>query len=74
MPVTREDPRNAFTCLSNPASTPSSASSVVGGAASTAPSATLGGVAERVSDYSVDNMGVVCGVHGVVWSLVPTLP
>ena len=60
--------------VSNPASTPSSVASVVGGAASNAPYATLGGVIEHVLDYSVENMGVVCGVSGVVWSLGPTLP
>ena len=74
MLVTRENPRNASTSLSNPTSTPSFASSVVGGEASVAPSAALGGVAERVAYCSVDNMGVVCGVRGVVWSLGPTLP
>ena len=74
MLVTREDPGNASTSLSNPASTPSSAASVVGGATSAAPSAALGGVAKRVADYSVDNMGAVCGVRGVVWSLGPTFP
>ena len=72
--VIQEDPRNASTSLSNPASTPSSATSVMGRAASAAPSVALGGVAERVADYSVDNMGAVCGVRGVVWSLGPTLP
>ena len=68
MLVTREYPGNASTSLSNPAFTPSSASSVVGGAALAAPSVTLEGVA----DYSVDNMGAICGVRGVVWSLGPT--
>ena len=66
--VTREDPGNDSTSLSSPASTPSSAASIVGGATSTAPSASLDGVAERVADSSVDNMGAVCGVRGVVWS------
>ena len=59
MIVTREDLGNT--------STPSSATTFVGGAASATPSATLGGVRERVADYSVDNMGVVCGVCGAVW-------
>ena len=72
--VIQEDPRNASTSLSNPASTPSSAASVVGGATSAAPSAALRSVVEHVSNYSVDNMGAVCGVCGVVWSLGPTLP
>ena len=74
MLVTREDPGNASTSLSNPASTSSFAASVVGGATSVAPSVALGGVAEHVTYCSVDNMGEVCGVCGVVWSLGPTLP
>ena len=72
--MTREDPGNASTSLSNPTSTPSFAASVVGRSASTAPSTSLRGVVEHVSDYSVDNKGAVCGVHGVVWSLGPTFP
>ena len=72
--VTREDPGNASTSLSNLASTPSSAAFVVGGAASNAPSIALGGVTECVANCSVDNMGVVCGVRGVVWSLGTTFP
>ena len=72
--MTWEDPGKASTSLSNPASTPSSASSVVGGAALAAPSTTLGGVAKSVSYYSVDIMREVCGVRGVVWSLGPTFP
>ena len=74
MLVTREDPRNASTSLSSPASTPSSTTSIVGGETSAAPSAALDGVAEHVANCSVDNMGAVCGVRGVVWSLGPTFP
>ena len=46
----------------------------MGWSASTAPSAGLEGVTKHVADYLVDNNGVVCGVHGVVWSLGPTMP
>ena len=77
MLVTREDPRNvasASAFVSNPASTPSFATSVVGRSTSTAPSVGLGGVTERVADCSVHNKGEICGVRGVVWSLGLKLP
>ena len=72
MLVTREDPGNASTSLSNLASTPSFATSIMGRSSSFAPSPGLEGVAERIADYSVHNKGAVCGVRGVVWSLGST--
>ena len=77
MLVKREDPGNgasASALVSNPASTPSSATSVVGRSASTSPYAGLEGVVEHVVDCSVDKKGAICGVRGVVWSLGPTTP
>ena len=77
MPVTWEDSGNVASTsalVSNPSSTPSSTTSVVGWSASTTPSAGLEGVAERVADYSMEKKGAIYGVHGVVWSLGPTMP
>ena len=74
MLVTREDPGNASTSLSNPTSTPSYATSIVGGETLVAPSTALGSATKHVSNCSVENMGAVCGVRGVVWSLGTTLP
>ena len=75
--MTQEDLGNvasASALVSNPTSTPSSVTSVVGWSASAAPSTGLGGVTKRVADCSVEQKGGVCGVRGVVWSLGPTTP
>ena len=77
MLVTREDPGNAASTsslVSNLASTPSYVGYVVGHSALAAPFVGLRGVTKHVANCSVENNGEVCGVHGMVWSLGPTMP